>query len=106
MSGYHVNTNHAIKLVTIHAPTNQWQHLPRETAPSAGFWIGPLESVEDAQDAAQEVGERHDYAVHRCRTCFYVPQERARVRRKRERRARSIWPTGTISKAVPLPWEL
>ena len=87
MSGYHVNISHAIKLVTIHAPTDRWQHLPRETG--AGFWVGPLESIGAAQDAAQEVGERHDYPVHRCRTCFHVPKERAKARRVRERRAYS-----------------
>ena len=99
--GHYINVNHATRLVTIHVPTDRWQHRPREGTPAkCGFWVGPLESVRDAQDAAQEIGEQLDYPVHRCRTCFHVPRERARDRRKRERASRSIWPWVISTKSV------
>ena len=70
--GYHLRVNPTWKLVTIHKPTDSWQHLPRETPVSARgfFWVGPLPDLADAQQLAEDLALDRDYNVHRCSTCF------------------------------------
>ena len=69
--GFHLCVDPAWKLVTIHKPTDSWQHMPRETPPNdSGFWVGPIADLQEAQDAAQELAESRDYDVHRCKRCF------------------------------------
>ena len=90
MPGYHLCVNNSWKRVTIHAPTDREQHLPRKS--NNGYWLGPFDTEDEAQDEAQEVAEQHDYEVHRCRKCFHTPQALdARHRRARERVARGDW---------------
>ena len=81
--------------MTIHAPTDRWQHLPHTVSPKHGYWLGPFATEDEAQDEAQEVAEEHDYDVLRCRQCFRgtkAPTESQK--RARERRARSDWMPG------------
>lgn len=87
---YHLCVSKARKCVTIHAPTDWPQHVPRKSRTS--YWLGPFATLDEAQDEAQEAAERHDYEVHRCRKCFHAPQALdARHRRARERTARGDW---------------
>ncbi len=94
MRGYHLCVNNSWKRVTIHAPTDRPQHLPRESKIN-GYWLGPFATEDEAQDEVQEVAERHDYEVHRCRKCLHTPQALdSRQRKARERRARGDWMSG------------
>lgn len=89
--GYHLCVRHYPRRVTIHAPTDREQHLPRRSR-NNGYWLGPLSTEDEAQDAAQEVAERHDYEVHRCRKCFHTPETlNTRQKHSRAQRARSGW---------------
>ena len=92
MTGYHLCVNRKWKVVTIHAPTDRWQHLPRAESKTC-YWLGPYATEDEAQDAAQEEAEWNDYDVQRrCRKCFHTPQAlRWAQKRARERDARSDW---------------
>ena len=63
--GYHLCVNRMWKHVTIHAPTNRHQHLPRPESRTC-YWLGPYATETEAQDEAQEEAEWNDYDVHRC----------------------------------------
>ena len=79
------------KHVTIHAPTDRHQHLPRPESRTC-YWLGPYATETEAQDEAQEEAEWRDYDVQRCRKCFHVAEAlTARHRRARERLARADW---------------
>ena len=93
-AGYHLCINRMWKRVTIHAHTDRPQHLPKKSR-NNGYWLGPYATLDEAQDAAQEVTEQHDYEAHRCRKCFHAPQALdARQRRARERMVRGDWMSG------------
>ncbi len=96
MAGYNLCVNQLHRLATIHAPSDSWQHLPRdrrngENSKRGFFWDGPYNTEDEAQDAAQELAEAGSYAVHRCKRCFHVPQGMTtRQKQARERVARGI----------------
>ena len=92
--GYHLCVNKLWKRVTIHAPTDREQHLPRRSR-NNGYWLGPFDTENGAQDEAQEAAEQHDYEVHRCRKCFHTPEVLSYWQRQaRERMARGDWLPG------------
>ena len=70
MTGYHLCVSHLYRKVTIHAPTDNWEHLPRENAGRSSYWVGPLKSEADAAGIAGDLARRHDYDRQFCKPCF------------------------------------
>lgn len=70
-TGYHIRVRRIpTGLITIHAPTTNWQHRPRECAPRLGFWVGPVSNLQDVEQAAQRLAERLGYVMEYCKLCF------------------------------------
>ena len=68
---YHIRTKPGWLLVTIHAPTHNWQHRPKEQKPQIGLWAGPFATEQEAQRVAEGLVREHEYnEVQFCRTCF------------------------------------
>ena len=83
--GYHLRVVHYWDEVTIHAPTENWEHLPRaDESLDENFWVGPLSSEQDAEAAAQGLARGLDYSVHFCKTCFPERWEGLRLRGERD----------------------
>ena len=88
-TGYHIRVRHIPwSVIVIHAPTENWQHRPREIQPKDGFWVGPFLSLERAEQVAKKLAEQHGSPVEMCRTCFRYehpppPTDRDHVRGKR-----------------------
>ena len=71
-TGYHIRVRHRPwTLITIHAPTTNWQHRPGESAPKNGFWVGPIASKERAAQVAEDLAEKLGYAIELCGICFH-----------------------------------
>ena len=64
--GYHVNVHYPDRISTIHAPSTQWQHLPQEKKLLDGQWLGPFETIQEAESAAGPFQLR----IHFCVPCF------------------------------------
>ena len=70
--GYHIRVRHRPwTLITIHAPTTNWQHRPRESAPKDGFWVGPIMNKDYAARLAEDLAEKLGYEIGLCGICFH-----------------------------------
>ena len=69
--GYHVRVlvNYT-PLITIHAPTENWQHRPRDQAPKDSFWVGPALTEEGIVRVAKRLAEEYGYPIRYCQLCF------------------------------------
>ena len=70
MTGYHLCVHTFHGRVTIHAPSDNWEHLPREQGLGSSYWIGPFKNEADAAGVAGDLAERHDYEKWFCKVCF------------------------------------
>ena len=70
MNGYHLCVSDFFRRITIHAPTDGWEHLPREQNASSSYWLGPYRSEADAAGIAGDLAYRHDYERLFCKPCF------------------------------------
>ena len=103
--GYHIKVCHKPRtLITIHAPTTNWQHRPRESAPKDGYWVGPIVNKDRVAQVAEDLAEKFGYEIELCGICFHdrrptppVQGERPGGPTTRRRRRRTYEPirTGT-----------
>ena len=72
--GYHLCVRNINRRVTIHAPTDKWEHLPRGNCGGRGrvssYWMGPYKSEADAAGVAGDLAYSHDYELRYCKPCF------------------------------------
>ena len=67
---YHLCVHTYHRRVTIHAPTEAWEHLPREQNADTSYWVGPFRSEADAAGVAGDLAETNDYEKWFCKVCF------------------------------------
>ncbi len=69
--GYHIRVRHTPSTaITVHAPTENWQHRPRTNPPKDGYWIGPFARPERAEQIALDLADELSYELQLCKICF------------------------------------
>ena len=59
MTGYHFCVSNFYR-VTVHAPTDGWEHLPRKGSRSS-YWPGPYKTESDAASIAEDLAHQNNY---------------------------------------------
>ena len=70
MKGHYVHFSKVQCLAIVHAPSDNWEHNPQGGRLAYGFWVGPLSSLEDAEQVAKDVAKFLDYEPRYCAICF------------------------------------
>lgn len=105
MTGYHLCISNFYRRITIHAPTDKWQHLPREGSKSS-YWVGPFGTEADAAGIAGDLAHQYDYERCFCKPCFPEKfpspptrgdQKRGHRKRMEHKKERTRWlPTDAL----------